>query len=789
MRNGRIMRLLLLGSALGLCSVTRAETVSEEERLQFADGLHARGMHALAIEEYRAYLRESPGSERSDAAHFRLGESYRLSGHKSEAERQFKEVFEKYPSSEFRARAGFRRADLFMEGGKYAEALDLFEKVLKADPPPEIAGASLYFMGDALIRLGKPKRAGEVLRRFETEYATSEFRDYALLKLAQVYGEGSDEGEEERVTALYERVAANPSSERVAAEALFQLGGLQFRAKSYAASAETYRHLLTKYPEDERAGEALLPSTWAAHNAGLYTEALEDSTKALKSKATADRAEWLYLKANCERQLLRNGDSAATYRKLLSGYEDSAFANAARYELAVALYRMGSYEEAVEEANRVERTAELTLDVTWLLAEAYAAMGDDAAVQYYRLIVKEFADRPVACEAAYRLGYHLQTRGKFAEAMRNYRLAAEQCPTNALAPASLYAAAYCAAKIGEHTGAIRDWGKLIDAHPESPRIEEALYQRAMSQIRLGRDEGALASLRMLLDRFPVSAVGVEARFWLGMVLKNVGEMEDAEAEFRQCLKAGPRLEIERDAQFNLGVVLQRLKRPDEAAALLGPLLATPVRDKFTPVLLEWLAEHDFENRREDSLVAARLLTATEGDPALVQMGWSLLAADHLEKGRLDEARDAFEEALATGAETRRGAEAALRLGEIALEQKEPTRSRSWFAEAAGRARDDALLDIRAQAYAGMGRALKAKKDFLEAAKHFMSVAVLYEDPVLVPECLYEAVQAFARAGRTEERDRAAAELRERYPASDWTRLLKGPALGETGASAEGDETP
>jgi TolA-binding protein len=53
--------------------------------------------------------------------------------------------------------------------------------------------------------------------------------------------------------------------------------------------------------------------------------------------------------------------------------------------------------------------------------------------------------------------------------------------------------------------------------------------------------------------------------------------------------------------------------------------------------------------------------------------------------------------------------------------------------------------------------------FEEAGKAFMGVALLYDDPAITPRALQKAAVAYQRAGKTDEADRAARQLRERYP--------------------------
>jgi TolA-binding protein len=54
-------------------------------------------------------------------------------------------------------------------------------------------------------------------------------------------------------------------------------------------------------------------------------------------------------------------------------------------------------------------------------------------------------------------------------------------------------------------------------------------------------------------------------------------------------------------------------------------------------------------------------------------------------------------------------------------------------------------------------------NFDDAGKAFMGVALLYEDPAITPRALQKAASAYQRAGKNDEADRAARQLREKYP--------------------------
>ena len=733
------------------------------ERLQLADGLYSRGMYELAAREYEAFLAEFPDSKRADVALFRLGESYRQQGRNVDAEKAYRRVMVEFPRSEHRFQAGFKRAGLFLDAGNNEDALALLREVLARKPPAELAAACLYFSGEALDKLGREEEAVKPLEQLCAEHAGSEFHSYALLKLGSLYED------EARALQMYESVLERPASDRVAAEALFQMAELHFRRKDYKQSADAYRKLLNGYASDPRAEEARLQAAWASHNAGLYAEALRNTEETLSTRPAERAADWLYLKANCERQLLRNEEAVKTYAKLLEDFPAGRFADAARYERALTFYRMGQFQSAVDQALMVSREAGIMQDVYWLLAESYAALKrNDEAVQYYRLITAEFPESEVARDATYRLAYNLQIRGDFKEAARQFQTVAEKFPDSPLAPQALFASGYCLSRAELHADAVRDWSALIAGYPADPRVEEAVFQKAMGEIRLERNDDALATLRELRRRYPESGHTAEAYYWEGTLLKGAGMLQDAEDAYRQALKVGPDKEIEREANFNLAMVLYKLERFEQAADLFQQLLTSPLSGRLAPSLAEWLAEFQYDRQKYDeAMAAARFLIEKTKDTTWQQSGWCLLGRVHLAAGREEEAEDALSRALELGGKSRFAAEAALRLGDVRYKGAVYDAADGYYARAASLSSSDALLAVRARAYLGLGRTALAREQYDKAARYFMSVAVLFEDDELVPESLYRAAEAFGMGGKPEERGKALGELVDRYPDSTW----------------------
>ncbi len=737
------------------------------EQLQFADGLYARGMWDTALKEYQAFLAQNPDKKgESEAVYYRMGESYRALGRLQEAEAAYHRVYDDYPNGEFHYRAGLRRAEFLEQAGQGLEQVQLLVAMLASSPPPDLASACRYTLGAALEKQGKVAEAVEAYEAVIKKYPGTPFVSYAALALAGLDRKAGGD----RSAGLYRLAATNVASPRVRAEAWFQLGDYHFGRKEYEQSARAYEELASQVPSDSRVAEARLQQSWALYHAGRFSDALK--------LCEGGRTEgWLYLKGNCERQLLKNDEAVVTYAELLKAYPQGAMAGSAAYERALSFFKLGRFQETISQAKGLTSNESIRRDVYWLLAESYASMKDeDGAVQNYRLLVEQYPASPLAGDALYRLAHGLQKKGDFLQASEMFGRLASEFPTHDLAAQAVFAQASCLGKAQKHTQAVAAYARLVEKYPNCSFVEDSLYQKATVETFLRRDDQALETWRDLLTRFPVTKYGADARFWNGVLLEENGKLEEAETAFRSALKAvpPPADELVQRARFRLALVLQRRGgKSGEAAALLQGLMATPMREKFPPELAEWLADYQINQREfvEAGLVSDWLATrATSGNWR--QIAWCLKGKALLGQGKNEEARQAFERVVGIDFKSQAMAEAWLKLGELALAAGDAARAKRAFEEAATLAASDILLPIRVQAYAGIGRALKAQGDPAGASRHFLSVAVLFDDPVLVPECLYEAAQSFDVMGRKEDSRKAKKELQERYPESEWAKKVK-----------------
>lgn len=785
-------------AALAIAAAAVTASPAQDESAALANGLYSRGLFDMAAAEYSALLAADPAREGSDTLSFRLGECYRRTGRAAEALKAYQAAADAAPNSPDGLRARLQLGLAELESGKAAEAAPRLQALAAdATDQPELRAAALFYAGEAFNAAGQPATAAtlyDIVRQVAADQSTI---DYATLRLASIKAAAGDDAGAASAQGLFRAIVDRPAPPEIAAEALFQLAQLAESRQKPEEAAACYLELFEKYPATPHAAASRLRAAWACFEAGRYADTRRFATEALAEGKPETSPEALYLRANAERQLELRTEAIDDYATLLKDFPGYKFAPAARYERILTLYRDTRYADAIADGDKfADPPADLRDDLLWLLAEAAAAIPDQAgAVQRYRMLLRQEPDSPFAPQALYRLAYLLQEQKAFAEASASYLDFCARFPDHELAPAALFASGACLSSAGRGDEAIRDWQELVKRFPNDERVPEALYQRAIEDIRAKRNSEAAESLDALLERFPAFARRNDALFWRGMIFHDAGDDAEAQRLLRDLLAAKPSRDLEREAMFLLGMIAHSQGRTDEAAALLQPLLETAARGNFPPERLEWLATFQFDRGDfASSKAAAQALLDNTADPVWKQAALVLLARAGRASGDAPAAIDWLRLALALGVNSKYAPEAALRLGELLLDAGQIDDATSALNDAANRAATAAFIDVRARATAGLARAAEARGDKDAAVRYHFAVAILYDDAELVPYSLDRAAVLLAELGRAEESAKAAGELVERYPdsaqAKAWAaRMAAEPAAtaapaGDTGEAAQ-----
>ncbi len=750
------------GCVLFFVQACLADPLPPDDRLQFADGLFARDLYELAAQEYSGLIADHSEYGKIDEAHYRLGDCYRHMGKNSLAERQYAGVFKRYPKSKYHLKAGIKRADMFIRDKRYEEGVSLYTLVLKKRPPEPMGSACHFFSGEALMTLGRTNDAQKAYDIVADKFPSSDYHPFALLRLADIAANRG--AKPESVIKFYRSAATNNISARAAAEALYQIGRLQFEQKQYEDSSRAFSELAKRYPDDVRTRDSALDSAWSHFNSGFSAKALKVANLALAAEKDAGTASsWLYLKANAERQLKKHDQAIATYGRLIERGGSSTDVYA--YEQALCYFAKGEYALVVGAIEGRIANKKIREDALWLLARSSAADGDsDSSVQYYTKLYKDFSSGRFAAQAMFRVAGELQARKDWKASSDMYREVSSKHPAGELAAKALFAEGVCLLNAGKEVEAIAVWKTLFEKHPKDQLVAESILSRTVAEMKLGLLKDANRSIDLFFKHCPKAKNSNEAFFWKGVLASEAGTNEKAAKHFAKAIELGLEGDLQSKARAYGALAIYRSGDLSRAAEALQKLKdGAEARYAGRNVFL-WLAEYRVKGPKgREGISAAQKVLHLSTVPVEKQEAFCLLARAHEAQQNAVDAKKAYAEAYRQEGGSLFKAEAALALGTAGLSAKDSETAEKYFQSAARLAEGDDGIGIRARAYMGLGELSEMTKDYPAAARYFMSVAILFDDAEISPTALHAAARCYGLSGKDAEQKEAREELSRRYP--------------------------
>jgi TolA-binding protein len=393
---------------------------------------------------------------------------------------------------------------------------------------------------------------------------------------------------------------------------------------------------------------------------------------------------------------------------------------------------------------------------------------DEAIGFYERLLARTAVDEFVG-KGHYQLAFLL--RGEAAE--RNLSRYRERFPTAPLAPEMTLALAESRFAAGDMAGAEKAYTELAEA-PAAP-----------------------------------AKVRTAATYGLGWCLLRQERLADADARFAAVAAPAPEAgeALVRDAVRQRGEIAYRQERFPEAEALFARLRDDPGHGERALYMLGWCAR---KRQAEDEAAAAFRLVLERYPKGEFAADSGLRLGEALnDKGLSAEARTVLAAARDRDPPPALAEPILLELGEaeVALEdwpavrataerfaERFPQSARAYLApfrlglacqglglldEAEKHFRDTiaATETIEAaRAQFNLGAIQFSRQQYLEAAKAFLRVEMLYDYEDLAPRSLYHAALSFQRAGDSKRAELYRARLLEKHPDSEWARK----PLGEEG---------
>ena len=644
-----------------------------------ANGLLNRGLHELAVTEYREFLSEHGDHEKAPTARYGLavclyrlerfeeavveltqlralpgspyaaegltilGQCQLAQGRYEAAAEAFEEVVRKYAGHDLADDAAAGAAEAFYSGGRYDEAIQACRTLVSRWSSSPLRERAEFFWGVAALAQQDYAGAAERFDGILREFPKGPFADQAALLLAQCY---HHQNLIERAIRQYQGVLKRAGTKFVP-DALLGLGVLAIPQGHPLEAGKLFDQLLEEYPESELAPTARFHRGRAWFEQGELDRALAVLQQCAEEQAGAaledDAVYWL---AKCRLRQEHFSDAAARLAVALEKFPESELGAEMHYDRAVALLRAGQSEAAIETLSEFRQRFpdhNLAGDALHLLATAeHERGGYERSGVHCRSFLESYPSHELAAAVVFLSAENHFLSAEYAEAAEGYRRFLAEYPDDVQAGEARYRLGCASYRLGRLEEAEPLLADVVKDAPGNELFRFALL--ALGDIHFQRSEWKRAELFLSEYLSPglEAPSADDALLKLGLALQRQGKHAEALGVYDRLIERYDESPHKMQAAFERGQVLLALERLDEAAEAFEHVLAEGGESRFKPYALNHLGA--MAMRREDFAGAARLYERVAGGnsgsidegESLFNRGQALLAA-----GQFKDAEGAF----------------------------------------------------------------------------------------------------------------------------------------------------
>jgi TolA-binding protein len=742
----------------------------DRRKLDYANALFTRKLYDLAVPEYQKYLDDYPGRSGRANAYFSLGECYRNLNRPSSARTNFQKVLSDYSDSEFAGPAAYALAEMAFTQKDYAAALPLFHRSAAKSKESAVALSARYFEARCLEILGRKDEASDIYQEVAATGNPNPYREDARLTAASILV-----GRGRKIDALnqYEALSNETQKPTLKAEAAVRAGMIALdlvqadKGKIDKTMVDRATGLLQRGRSLPEAGKfraiAQVGLRRLQYQSGQYAQLLSDYKKEQEKLPEAAQAEVMLLAANSERQLDHADKAEELYRQIIAKYPDREEAKDAAYQRLINIYNSdpSTLLAEAEDFLKTSPTGERADQVKLLKAEAlFKQQNYTEAVPIYAELRASQLSPKLRAESAYKLGLcYVQTKNtpEIVEAFTYYL---QTFPDNPQVPAVLDQRALAYEQDKNYNAALSDLDIIITKYLSAREREAALQMKALILGQQENAKGMTDTFRQLLKEYPKSPVAAQAQYYIGKAAFEAKDYKTAMA----ALNAARQLNKEQFYNLaTLRLILCQFYLKDRPALTkeVNNFMVNSPNVNPPPEVLEWLGIEYFNEKNYET--AEKYLSALgkiDNRGSVKPDFWFYLGDAATKLKNLPEAEDAFGKYLQTAKDPAGKAKVLLALGAVKIGAHKVDDAQK-IAEEIMSLQPEGRVSAEARLLAGDVQLERGNFD--DAGKVFTSVALLYDDPAITPRALNKAASAYQRAGKTDEADRLARELRERYP--------------------------
>ena len=692
------------------------DTNEADDQYAVAAGHYAQKQWELAAEEFTTFLERFPRHPQAPQGVYYLGEAFLQSGRLEKAQKRFDQYLRQYPQGKFGRAAAFRAAETAYLSSNYPLGKRLLLDFKSKYPKDNLGAFVLPYLGNIALAEKDAGVAADAFRAGLAQFPHGRLQDNCRLGLARAL---AMQGKPDEAEKILRALAAKPTA-RLAGEAQYRLGLLQFTTGQYAQAAETLRSATSSVAANwqphvqlclalalRKLGQAdeshdLLTKVAAEEKIGIdarYWLAVEHK-EAGRWKPAADALVKLAKECPKDHQLLAAISFHAGDALLRDGRLDAA---AEHFQAVLALPKAGN-RWADDAARAMVQVALRTKDHQRLDRHAAAfskrfgknpLRGDVDHMRARSLLErKQFqktleAIQPVVADAEGRLKHDallveasaLVGLKRFQDAIRPLEAFLHVTTADRVAVdiedkiRALGQLAICHARSGNLDEAKKCHARLMNEHIDHELFAPTVAELAENAFSSGRFQWSAELFEWLVEesgRQEFAISGLAGLAWSRLENK---QESLANSTFERLLLKSPGPELAAEAAFVRGRILESMQRHDGALAMYDRVIERHPTSPQHPKAL--LAAARLRTRLSSLEEAAKLYkrladdyaSATNLDTVLYEWSWTLR-----DLGRQEESIPLFEQVHREFPDSRLWADATYRLAAEAFDKGDNERA-------------------------------------------------------------------------------------------------------------------
>ncbi len=760
-------------------TVAKAESPAEEQ-LDFAIGLFEKGLYEMAISEYQEFLANFPSNPNAGEAIFGIAESYFFMQDYPQAFEMYRQYKEKYPDGERETLCTLRQGQSLYLEGKPQEALMHLSSVKVEGLKGPFVQSLYFYLARSYQAQQDEDKAMDYFQKATAVPEATRYTAVSFLELGDLY---SEKKEYAKAVEQYVKAQQNAPTPDLKGLALYKQGEAQFLAGQYELSTEIFKQILTDFPDEPIAQDALTNLLLGLFNSSHY----EDIISTYLAYSDLVKKENLFVDgyltvANAHAELKRYDDALKFLEKILStkglNEADKQKALLRKTQILVAANRPS---DAVAFLESQLGGSDINPDKTMFTkAEAlYAAAQYPEAFSLYQKLREEFPASSLAEPSLYGMAYAKYSAGESKAALDYFADYFQKGSDEEKRRQALYNAFTIAKKEDLNEKAIELGELYLKTFAESPQKDEILFSLGKLYPKLQQYDHAVTVFKEYMDRNKDPKAQQQANFLIAYNLQSSDRLDEAIPYYEKITAPAdvadiPQKELYYSALKNMALIHLKKGEEQPAVQLFDRLANEFERNDLDINTYLWLAQYYLNQKQYQDVL--RIV-----EKAKIHSGSNEVAAQiAFFSAEADRGLNDNDKAIAQYDVVFSGANKGVpdhmlgqaRLGKglslVSLQQWE--KARAVFNELIEKHPGEHVLLMRARFE--IGALEQARHNLDEAAKFYMLVAVLYANDEYSPQALYRAGEIFEAQHKEEEALKVYEEIIHKYAQSPLAEKAK-----------------